>query len=186
METVLKPVQAHGERGRVERAIKTIRSIMKNTTICQTKHSVLGWETLFASFANMINNLPIARTNSSTQGNRGEADEILTPNRLILGRNNVRSLEKLDRSGTDLDGIFEKNLKIQRNFYELLMKNVFELVPQPKWYKSDNYLKVGDIVLYVHKESAYTSDHFWRLGRVREIIAKTKPVKAVIEYRNVG
>ena len=134
----------------------------------------------------MINNLPIARTNSSTQASRGEANEILTPNRLILRRNNDRSLEGLDRSRTNLAGIFEKNLKIQKNFYELFIKNVFELIPQPKWYKNDADLKVDDIVMYVHKESAYTSDHYWRLGRVKEIIAKTKPVKAIIEYKNVG
>ena len=70
METHLKAVQSHGERGRVERVIKTVRSMLSKTIVTQTKNSVLGWETLFAIVANMINNVPIARIASSTTSSR--------------------------------------------------------------------------------------------------------------------
>ena len=186
METHLKAVQSHGERGRVERAIRTVRSMLKRSGVHETKHSVMGWETHFAMVANMMNNVPIARTERSSKSNRGEADEILTPNRLLLGRNNVRSLERMDRSGTNLDSVLEKNIKIQNKFYELLIKNIFELVPQPKWFKNDVDLKVNDIVLYIHKESTHASEHYWRLGRVKEIKSDKKPTKVLIEYKNVN
>ena len=186
METHLKAVQSHGERGRVERAIRTVRSMLKRSGVHETKHSVMGWETHFAMVANMMNNVPIARTEWSSKSNRGEADEILTPNWLLLGRNNVRSLERMDRSGTNLDSVLDKNIKIQNKFYELLIKNIFELVPQPKWFKNDVDLKVDDIVLYIHKESTHASEHYWRLGRVKEIKSDKKPTKVLIEYKNVN
>ena len=184
METHFKAVQSHGERGRVERVIKTVRSMLSKTIVTQTKNSVLGWETLFAIVANTINNVPIARIASSTTSSRGEADEILTPNRLLLGRNNFRSLERIDRSGTNLDKVTEKHHEIQKLFFELLLKNIFELVPQPKWFKNDEDLKIDDVVLFIYKESAYTSEHHWRLGRVNKIISTEKPIKVSIEYKN--
>ena len=51
----------------------------------------IQWETLFDKIASNINYLPIARGDSSSVSNIGF--EILTPNRLLLGRNNFRSLE---------------------------------------------------------------------------------------------
>ena len=184
LENHFKAVQSHGERGRVERVIKTIRSMLAKTIVTQTKNSVMGWETIFAIVANMINNVPIARIASSTTSSRGEADEILTPNRILLGRNNFRSLERIDRSGTNLDTVMEKNHKIQKLFHELLLKNIFELVPQPKWFKNDRDLNIGDIVLFIYKESNYTTDHHWRLGRVVKILSNQKPTKVIIEYKN--
>ena len=184
LENHFKAVQSHGERGRVERVIKTIRSMLAKTIVTQTKNSVMGWETIFATVANMINNVPIARIASSTTSSRGEADEILTPNRILLGRNNFRSLERIDRSGTNLDTVMEKNHNIQKLFYELLLKNIFELVPQPKWFRNDRDLNIGDIVLFIYKESNYTTDHHWRLGRVVKILSDQKPTKVIIEYKN--
>ena len=60
-----------------------------------TDHSqtVLQWETLFAKIANTVDNLPMAKEDTSNSSNLGY--EIITPTRLKLGRNNYSSLEGL-------------------------------------------------------------------------------------------
>ena len=42
------------------------------------------------------------------------------------------------------------------------------------------------MVLFIHKESAYTAQHTWRLGKVQEILSQSPPIKVLIEYKNVG
>lgn len=81
------PVGAHYVHGKVERKIQQIK---KSITIelGNRRLSVVQWETLGLQIANSINNLPIG------VGNRSKGIEnldLLTPNRLILGRNNNRS-----------------------------------------------------------------------------------------------
>ena len=53
--------------------------------------SMIQWETLFSKVSSVIDNLTLARGDSSGAGNLGF--EIITANRLKLGRNNKRSLE---------------------------------------------------------------------------------------------
>ena len=93
--------KAHSERGRVERKIRSLRESLEKMGV-NTNHSqtVLRWETLFSKIANTVDNLPMAKGNTSNVTNLGY--DIITPNRLKLGRNNYRSLEgsgiKLDMS----------------------------------------------------------------------------------------
>ena len=79
-----------------------------NTNHPQT---VLQWETLFSKIANTVDNLSMAKRNTSNATNLGY--EFITPNRLKLEPNNYRSLEgsgiKLDMS---LNLIKFKSLKI--------------------------------------------------------------------------
>ena len=80
------PVGAHYVHGKVERKIQQIKRSL-NKTLDKSRLSVLQWETLGQQVSNSINNLPIGL------GNKVESLEsldILTPNRLILGRNNSR------------------------------------------------------------------------------------------------
>ena len=53
--------------------------------------TVIQWETTFAKIASSIDDLPLAKGNPSTVSNVGF--EILTANRIKLGRNNQRSME---------------------------------------------------------------------------------------------
>ena len=112
IKVVVSTAKAHSERGRVECKIRSLRESLEkmggNTNHTQT---VLQWETLFSKIANTVDNLPMAKGNTSIATNLGY--EIITPNRLKLGRNNYRSLEgsgiKLDMS---LKLIKFKSLKI--------------------------------------------------------------------------
>ena len=75
--------------------------------------TALQSETLFSKVVNTIDNLPIAKGNAMTTGNLGS--EIITANRIKLGRNNFRSLGGEDLSidvSTDAAKIFENNQNI--------------------------------------------------------------------------
>ena len=50
----------------------------------------LQLDTVFAMIANDLNNMPMCRTDNSNAKSR--MFEVITPNRLLLGRNNFRSL----------------------------------------------------------------------------------------------
>jgi len=80
------PVGGHNEHGKVERKIREIT--LSIDVVHKYRLSMLQWETFAASIANNINNMPLA-----TNGIIGDLEnlDILTPNRLKMGRNNERS-----------------------------------------------------------------------------------------------
>ena len=81
------PTAAHYIHGKVERKIRQIKdSVEKN--LCNQRLSVLQWETFAAEISNSINNLPLAL--GSICSDLDNLD-LITPNRLRLGRNNDRS-----------------------------------------------------------------------------------------------
>ena len=68
--------------GKVERKIRSVKeSFAKH--LQNEKLSVIEWETLGETVANSINNLPIAVSNGTRDL---ENIDLLTPNRLMLGR----------------------------------------------------------------------------------------------------
>ena len=90
IQVVVSKVKAHSERGRVERKIRSLRKSLEKMGV-NTNHpqTVLQWETLFSKIANTVDNLPMAKGNMSNSSNLGY--EIITPNRLKLGRNNYQA-----------------------------------------------------------------------------------------------
>ena len=90
MKLILKPTQSHESRGKVERVIQVLKKIIQERKDEMLTKSILDWETTFSYVSNFINNLPMARmTNSRSLSS--DISEILTPNRLLLGKNNQRS-----------------------------------------------------------------------------------------------
>ena len=85
IEYITCPVGGHNFHGRVERKIREIRSSIEKSIHLQ-RLSILHWETLASSIANSINNLPLAIKNKGDF----EFEDLITPNRLLLGRNNDR------------------------------------------------------------------------------------------------
>ena len=78
------PVGAHYVHGKVERKIREVkRSVEIN--VHNERLSVIQWETLMQQISNSINNLPIGLKNTTEDL---ENVDTITPNRLILGRNN--------------------------------------------------------------------------------------------------
>ena len=81
------PVGTHCMHGKVERKIKSIQDSMSKA-LEHKRLSVIEWETMDVEIANCINDLPLAIGNVVSDI---ENLDILTPNRLMKGRDNNRS-----------------------------------------------------------------------------------------------
>ena len=168
--TVSAP-KAHESRGKVERKIQAIRNTFKRLDVnTHDPVSTIMWETVFAKVANAIDDLPIATGNASNNSDIGR--EIITPNRLKVGRNNNRSLQgsiEFTNSALPTD-ILNRNRKVTCAFLKLIMERVHQLVTSWKgtWKKSDERLPVsGDIVLFRFSDNdAQKDSDQWKLGRV--------------------
>ena len=174
--------KSHEERGRVERRIGLIRSMLERLTKgdCPSMTG-LQWQSTFAMVANMIDNLPLAKGNPSNSNEFGF--EILTANRLKLGRNNQRSLAE---SGATLDmaprltDILERNREIQRSWYQLFMDQIHLLMYKPpKWEATGRLPKEGDVVLFVLNDSGYDKKgRSWKLG----VVVNASVSKVQVKY----
>ena len=174
------PVGAHYVHGRVERKIQDIKKSFSH--IGHNRLSVVQWETLGQQVANGINNMPIAL------GNKVESLEnldILTPNRLILGRNNDRCPAEPLEVKNDLRRIIESNREIYEVWFrEWLVSCVPMLVEKPKWFVTERNICVGDVVLFLKSEQEF--DRHYQYGIVIVTYeSKDGIVRAVeVEYQN--
>jgi len=159
-ELIVAPPKSHSSQGRVERRIGIIKTTLSKLSESGFLLSFLGWETLFSRIANDLNNLPMARA-SSTGLSRPEWN-VLTPNRLLLGRNNKRSLTGPLVIDSTPSHILDRISTAQEEWYRIFVKQLHLFVPSPKWFTSDQ-IKDGDIVLFfmdVHFKSANTKWHY--------------------------
>ena len=182
IKIVVSNAKAHSERGRVERRIRVLRETMEklgvNTTVPMTS---LQWDTLFSKISNSIDNLPIARGDTSNETSLGY--EIITPNRIKLGRNNFRSLEG---NGIDLDmtsnftQILDRNRSIYQQWYQSFMENVHLLNLRPnKWLKSSRLPNIDDLAIFLFNDSNHAKESVnWKLGR----IVKVSGTKVSLRY----
>ena len=160
-----------------------MRETMARLSVGQ-KASVLGWETLFACIANVINGLPLAVQGSSRK-DKGEPVDLLTPNVLLLGRNNCREPTGRFEMTSEKSKILQNNKNIMEQFFKLLFESWRSLIPRSKkcgkWKAGPDRLDVGDIVLFKKEESALGNE--WHFGRVEELIVD-RYRKVKICYKN--
>ena len=126
-----------------------------------------------------MNNLPIAKGVPTTRANLGY--EILTPNRLMLGRNNFRSL---DPSGITLElgvqQLLEQNNKIVNSWFQMFMDrlHLFTLKPEV-WMQSSRPVREKDVVIFVLSDSGQGRKKYeWKLARV----VKEEKMKVDLEF----
>ena len=168
--TVTTP-KAHQQQGRVEAKVKIMRKMLVAwSSSCNECNTLLGWETLFARVASAIDDLPIARGSASAAMDLGW--EIITPNRLKLGRNNNRQLEgpiKLDNCPqTQL----ERNRLLTQRWYEIFIKRLSLLIPPPER-KTDAQPQVGDVVLFLFTDPNFKKLWIWKIGLVEEQLSRS-------------
>ena len=175
------PVGGHNMHGKVERKIREIKiSIEKN--MVNERLSIIQWETLSAEIANTINDLPLALGNISSEF---DTMDLLTPNRLLLGRNNNRSPIGTLNVTSDAHRIFKENGKIFNSWFEnWLLSHVPKLMLQPKWFKTDSDLKKGDIVVFLKQDSQLSSTYQYGMVNSVEFGKDGLIRKAHIKYRN--
>ena len=180
VECEVCPVGGHNVNGRVERKIRQVKESL-NRNMVNERLSILQWETMSAKIANSINNLPLALGNKVSNF---ESMDLITPNRLLLGRNNERSPSGDMLITTSPEKILEDNNRVFRAWFEnWLVSCVPNLIYQPKWFDTDHHMKPGDIVLFIKGEcntpvyqyGIVDSIHLAEDGLTRE---------AVVRYRN--
>lgn len=177
MRIIVSNAKSHEERGRVEAKVKILREMMEKLAVTpQDPMTAIQWETFFAKISNMIDDVPLAKCTNSNLADPGW--EIITANRLKLGRNNNRSLEgsfNLSR-GVGADTLLKRNQNIQKVWYQMLIDRIHHLIPRPaKWSKTDE-INVGDICLFIYSENAAMKKDIWKLGRITEIPKKNKVI----------
>ena len=174
------PVGGHNVNGKVERKIREIKKSV-HKRLSNRRLSIMQWETLAASISNCINNMPLALGNAKSSI---EALDLLTPNRLRLGRNNERSPEG-PVAFSDPNKTLEDHEEIFDSWFEVwLSAHVPTLLNQSKWFKSDERLQKGDIVLFVKQESSLSSNY--QYGMVDSVVVgEDDQIREVrVKYRN--
>ena len=164
--------KAHEERGRVENKVKQLRSALKQLSVdTTTPLPALQWETVFSKIANHLDNIPMAKGNGSNNADLGF--DILTPNRLKLGKNNYRSLDgSIEMTNRALPSdILDRNRKITSTFLQILVDRIHYFNYRPKkWlYSSEVPPRVDDIVLFLMEDGKVSADNDWKLGRIIEV-----------------
>ena len=175
------PVGGHNMHGKVERRIRHIKESL-NKTMFHERLGPLEWETIAAITANCINNLPLAL--GSVTGDLDNLD-LITPNRLLLGRNNERSPVGNMCVTDAYDKMIETNGQIFDAWFEnWLVSHVPKLMDQPKWFKGEYDLQVGDIVLFPKQESAISG--VYQYGMVSAVYRgeDNRVRKVDVTYRN--
>ena len=175
------PVGGHNMHGKVERRIRHIKESLEKT-MSNERLSVMQWETVAASVANSINNLPLALGNFKGDF---ESMDLITPNRLLLGRNNDRCPVGALSVASDLDKIIASNQKIFNSWFEnWLLSHVPKLMEQPKWFRNDQDLKVGDVVLFSKQESELNNTYQFGIIDSVEVGRDNRIRKVTVRYRN--
>ena len=122
--------------------------------------SLLQWETLASEIANTINDLPLALGNITSQF---ESMDLLTPNRLRLGRNNDRSPIGPMMVTNNPEKFLFINEKLFNTWFECwLISHVPKLMHHPKWFQTDRDVKVGECYLiFKARESVIINISIW-------------------------
>jgi hypothetical protein len=167
-KVIVSTPKAHQEHGRVERKIRTLREMLeKLSSTVEVCNTMIGWETLFARIASQIDDLPIARGSASAATDLGW--EIITPNRLKIGRNSHKNLDGPvvleDCPQTQLD----RSNDIFTAWYKIYLDRLHLLIPKPERI-DDRKIQTGDIVLFVFQDAAIPKLGVWKLGRVVELL----------------
>ena len=126
--------------------------------------------------SNSINNLPIGLGNVVQDV---ESLDILTPNRLMLARNNDRCPVGTLTITDDPKEIIQTNNEVFKTWFTCwLVSYVPSLVPRPKWHDSTRDPKNGDVVLFLKSEKEFDKQYQYgiihdvkvgRDGKIREI-----------------
>ena len=168
--TVSTP-KSHEERGRVERKIGLIRKMIEKAIDPSQAQTAVQWQALFAKVASALDDLPLAKGDTSNTSHLGF--EILTANRLKLGRNNNRALAPrgitLEMSA-NLTRLLDRNREIYHTWFQIFLDNIHLLALKPnKWNSNSRKPKENDIVLFVLSDAGYTkNERAWKLGKVIE------------------
>ena len=134
-----------------------------------------------AQIANSANNMPIG----TKIGSWPEYIDLVTPNRLMLGRNNDRCPNEPLSICPDHKRMIKSNADIFRAWFTTwLVSYVPSLVERPKWHTDKGEIHVGDIVLFLKSDKEF--DLQYQYGKVIVVHeGKDGKIRGVlVEYQN--
>ena len=143
---------------------------------------MIQWETLGQQIANSINNLPIGIGNKTSDL---ENLDILTPNRLLLGRNNSRGPTAPLVLTRDVKKIVQTNRDIFSAWFQSwLVSYVPSLIDAPKWFRNNRNIAEGDVVLFSKSDKEF--EDLYQYGIVKSVTpSKDGRIRKVeVEYQN--
>ena len=132
--------------------------------------------------ANAINDLPIGLGKIISDY---ENIDLITPNRLRLGRNNARSPVATMGVTGNPDRILKENRNIFNSWLEAwLISHVPRLMNHPKWFSADHDIKICDVVLLLKQDEVLSNSY--QYGMINEIGPSKDGVirKVIVPYRN--
>ena len=166
--------------GKIERKIRHVKESFSKH-LFKERLSVIQWETLGDQIPNSINNLPIAIGNVTQDLENLD----LTPNRLILARNNDRCPVCMLIIMEDVRKIIQQNNDMVATWLKCwLISYVPTLMMQPKWFHSDRDPKVGDIILFLKSEKEFAKKNQYGIICDLTVGRDGKIRNLQVEYRN--
>jgi hypothetical protein len=178
------PVGAHYQNGQVERGIKEVKSLFEQI-YSGFKLDILSHETAFQWISNELNCFP--QCLGSHTSNLDNLD-IITPARLLHGRNNRRCLSGQVR--IDMKSRLMQQVDDTTRAWFAVWKNqrIQTYVPQPqKWHESGGTVNSGDVVIMLRKQADMAvGEPVWKIGRVVEVTVGRDGLERSlkVEYRN--
>ena len=137
---------------------------------------------MVSKIADTINGLPLALGNITSQF---ENMDLLTPNRLRLGRDNDQSPIGPMMVINNPEKFLFTNEKLFNTWFECwLISYVPKLMHHPKWFQTDRDVKVGDVILFSKKENQLSSTY--QYGMIPDLPRSSddKIRKVTVRYRN--
>ena len=178
------PVGGHNANGIVERSIREIKKIF-NAVYGGLKLDMMSYETAFQWTANEMNNIPVCL---GSRTDNLEHIDLITPNRLMLGRNNRRA--PMDCATVSSPSrLMEQMQKVRDAWWKVWsQERLQDYIPtSSKWTKSSPALKVGDIVCFLlsSKEDSIGGPK-WKIARVKEVETSEDGLvrHVILEYKN--
>ena len=184
IEYLTAPVGGHNANGMAERAIQEIKRLY-DLVYKGLKFDCIDFETSLAWISNELNNFPMCL---GTEFRSLEELDLLTPNRLLLGKNNRACL-----SGPCVVAgpkrMVDKQVEISKAWWTVWQhERLPRFMPaSPLWRQSDPAISVGDIVTFAKTGSEHKlGEPVWRIGRVIKAVksADGQVRQAEVEYRH--
>ena len=178
------PVGHHAATGMAERAIREVRKLFTKL-YSGIKLDILQYETAFSYICSELNNMPLFLQNGTHEFDN---IDLLTPNRLILGRNNKRA--PIGHATMEKPGRLLKQMeKVKQAWWDIWHGELLtEFIPgNSKWSKTSKQPKVGDICLFLRTGAeSKIGPNIWRIGRVVEIETSKDGLtrNVTLEYKN--
>ena len=181
------PVGHHSATGMAERAIREVRKLFDNLS-SGLKLDILQYETAFSYICSELNNLPLGTVKNNKDF---DSVDLLSPNRLILGRNNSRSPVGYPTIAKPLR-LLKQMETVKLAWWDVWRTELLsEYIPgNSKWRTTKEQPKTGDIIIFLKTGAeADIGSSIWRTGRIKEVeVSKADGLirTVIIEYKNVN